>query len=212
MKTRRAYRQGFTIAEMLIVLPLLVFFLIIITWALKTQFDVSRAIANQAHRQETMHRILGVLRSDMLSAESMSFSSFDEIETPPAELSDLDALPAVSPQVTRSIQSRLTLSSNTKSIEYFVLQDKTSDGVYSDNAGPTSSQPRQFVVRLATDEATPSRVWPLRDLVLTLSPPVSDSGENVELLRVVFQSSATFDRRLPANHQFDTTLRIGGSR
>ncbi len=210
--TRRRTVRAFTLLEVIAILPLLAILLATLTWALAYQLKISRGLADQANRQEIMHRILRSMRADFLAANHVGIAAFEENPSVPNILSELQDLPSQADDTHRALDATITLSSDVGVVTYYLISE-TAVVPRSEVSTLADAPPTFFLARLCPKDDIPHRVWSLRDLLMHVHPGTVDRiAAGATTIRLTFESRQALDVRAPIRRRFDTTLRVGGAR
>ncbi|HPF39465.1 MAG TPA: prepilin-type N-terminal cleavage/methylation domain-containing protein [Phycisphaerae bacterium] len=205
-------RRGFTLLEVLVACPLLAMLLGLLAWSLIYHQRMTRGVMEQSHRQETMHRVLRSLRTDLLEADTVEHLAPVAGASVPAEIAELAGLPSASDDAQRTLADHLTLARPAGDVAYYLLAD-TAITPRSANSTLSDLPPEYILVRIAANDDIPARIWPLRDLIMRILPPAGDAADSAaQRVDLVFESAQNLDARAPMRRVFRTTLCAGGAR
>jgi|GEM_PF-5788699 len=121
-------RPAFTLLEAIAILPLLTLFLGLLAWMTMAQLRITKAAAQQAHRQTTMQRVLATIRKDALTTQQLQVHALD-VDSPDEMIDAIESwamvegLPPRGAGFQRSAISHVDLRTDDSVIEYYLLQD-----------------------------------------------------------------------------------------
>lgn len=121
-------RRAFTLLEAIAILPFIMIFLGMLLWMTITQLRITRAAASQAHRQDTMHRVLSELRRDALNAEQLRFYGRSSVTAAEANgeierNGSIEGLPTCADNFRRKTVLRMSFRCADEVVDYFLIQD-----------------------------------------------------------------------------------------
>jgi hypothetical protein len=202
--------RGFTVLEMLLLLPLLALFLGMVFWAFRAQMSTHKRLARQANRHAVMQSVLGRMRSDFAAASQLEF---ERAACMPADMQEVIKKGVHWAAGTSRQSLRLDVTAATVRLstcggtviyrlrENAPLYDKPNDTNQKLPASP------QTLVRVGADGDVTE--WPLLGQTLHLS---TDEDGPTNMLQVCFETRLRSEGGRETLRRFQTTLVAGGGR
>jgi type II secretory pathway component PulJ len=201
--------RGFTLLEMLLLLPLLAVFSTMVFWVFVAQLSVHRRMAEQANRQAVMRAVLNQLRGDLARSSRVEFldmpavGSADRIPTSQAASSEA-ARDSWRPPGTRTALCVLRAQTLDGIVEYH-LSEHTLICQRPDDTTERSTPLPQTLLRRDADGTT--KTWSLHGQTLTLTPGPAALARTIA---ICFESRLRSKAGREVLRRFRTTLLVGG--
>lgn len=210
--------RGFTLLELIVLLPMLLLVMSMTLWALRAQMSTHRRLANQADRHAVMRSVLNHLRHDFAEAGGFEYENPvcvpAQIPSDPKQVANQEvANLEVKNQDVKNPSQPVRLDVTTATIRLTTLAGVVTYHLH-DNAplcnksGNTTQRirvPRQTLVRIDPDGT--SMKWLLRGQTLVIGP-----GDDVpaRMLHISFETRLQSEGARESLRQYQTTLLTGG--
>ena len=220
LRTLRRRRRAFTLMQLIMMLPLFVFFSGLVFWAFRAQLQTRKQLARQADRHVVMRAVLNHLRADMAQATHV------ELQAPEDETFVGMQEGGGPPHWGERVAMTIHLVTPRGEVRYDV-RERVSLLETPENTLVAPPPPQQTVIRTGVDGGV--KEWSMFGQTLSFGlrgwhrrlgggttgeTPVPQSGFDAGedgLLDVRFVAGLRFDTGNQMIRRYDTTLRLGGN-